>query len=269
MSHRFASFDAQAETYDRRAGLPEQACQAVARAALTMAGIRPGDGIVDIGAGSGSIGAWFPAPPLRYLGLDLSWGMLSVFRRRLSAPGGKQLLLQADAHDPWPLADASVRLIFSSRALHLLDLRHVVHESLRVARADGAVCIMGRVQRQDDSVSVIMQREMLRLLGQHGFQGHEGGQHQRQLFAAFTRQGAQELESVVVARWTVKRTAWQAIAAWDAKPGLAGIDPPVSTKQAVLDELYSWAAATFGGLHHEVASEEAYVLQGVRLRPRA
>jgi hypothetical protein len=74
---------------------------------------------------------------------------------------------------------------------------------------------------------------------------------------------------VVAARWTVRRTAGQAIAAWDAKPGLGGIDPPTSAKQAILHELRGWATVTFDGLHRAVASEEAYVLQGVRLPPTA
>lgn len=268
MSNRPASFDAQAETYDRRVGLTPEICQAIVRAALNMSGTQPGDGIVDIGAGTGLVGAWFPAPPLQYLGLDRSWGMLSAFRRRLSPTGGRQLLLQADANGPWPLADASVRLIFSSRALHLLDPHHVVCESLRVARRDGAVCMMGWVQRQEDSMSAMLRREMRRLLSQQGLQGQDGGQHRRQILAAFAQQGAQELEPVVIGRWTVRRTAWQAIAAWDAKPGLGGIDPPTSVKQDILHTLHNWAAATFADLHHEVASEEAYVLQGVRLWPK-
>jgi hypothetical protein len=145
----------------------------------------------------------------------------------------------------------------------------VVCESLRVLRHDNAVCLVGRVQHQGNSVSAMMQREMQRLLHHHGFQGHEEGQHLRQLIAAFEQQGAQGLEPVVAARWTVRRTACQAIAAWEAKPGLAGIDPPTSAKQAILHDLRSWAALTFGGLHHKVASEAAYVLQGVRLPPTA
>jgi hypothetical protein len=44
---RPASFDTQAGSYDRRVGWPEQTCQAIVRAALTMAQTQPGDGILD------------------------------------------------------------------------------------------------------------------------------------------------------------------------------------------------------------------------------
>jgi hypothetical protein len=50
------------------------------------------------------------------------------------------------------------------------------------------------------------------------------------------------------------------------KPGLGGIDPPPDVKRAVLDDLCRWATVTFSDIQREVASEEAYVLQGVRLR---
>lgn len=267
MNNRPAPFDTQAETYDQRVGLPAQDCQALAGAIFAMTRIQPGELILEIGAGTGMIGTWLALPPRRYIGLDLSRRMLGVFRRRLAVHSGTPLLLQADGNSPWPLADATVRVIFSSRALHLLGLAHVVHESLRVAQPTGAVVVMGRVQRHDDSVTAMMQREMQRLLRQHGFQGRGGGQHQRQILAAYRQCGATVLEPMVVVRWTVTRTPWQSIAAWHTKPGLAGLAPPPHVKRTILHDLCRWATMTFGDVQHQVTSEEAYVLQGVRLQP--
>ena len=263
MSNRAASFDLQAETYDQRVGLPEQDCQAIVRAVLALAQVQAGDVILEVGAGTGMLGTWLALPPLCYIGLDLSRGMLAAFQQPLLAHSDT-LLLQADGNAPWPLADATVRVIFSSRALHLLDLAHVVRESLRVARPDGAVVILGRVQRQDNSVAAMMQREMLRLLRQHGFYGRRGGPHQRQLLAAYSQHGATVLAPVVVTQWTVAWTPWQSIEAWHTKPGLGGIALPPDVKRTILQALCRWATETFGDLHHEVVSEEAYVLQGVR-----
>jgi ubiquinone/menaquinone biosynthesis C-methylase UbiE len=265
MGNRLTLFDMQAETYDQRVGLPEQDCQAIVRAVLTLAQVQPHDLLLEMGAGTGMIGTWFARPPLGYIGLDLSRGMLATFRQRLSAHGGRPLLLQADGNATWPLADATVRAIFSSRALHLLDLAHVLHESLRVARPDGAIVILGRVQRQDNNVAAVMQREMQRLLRQHGLYSRGGGQHQRQLLAVYGQHGAMVLEPVVAAQWTVTRTPWQSIADWQTKPGLGGIDPPPDVKRAILYDLCRWATVTFGDMQREVTSEEAYVLQGVRL----
>jgi hypothetical protein len=77
------------------------------------------------------------------------------------------------------------------------------------------------------------------------------------------------LDPVVVGRWTVTRTPWQSIEAGLSKPGLGGIDLRPDIKRAILGELCNWAKGTFGDLDHEVASEGAYVLQGIRLRPTA
>src|SRR5205823_5093839 len=86
-----ALFDLQADTYDRRMGLPEQDCQAIVRAVLALAHVQPHDLLLEIGAGTGMIGTWFAQQPLHYVGLDLSRGMLAVFRQRLSHHSGTLL----------------------------------------------------------------------------------------------------------------------------------------------------------------------------------
>jgi hypothetical protein len=246
-------------------GLPEQDCQAIACATLTLAGTQRHDLLLEIGAGTGLIGTWFARQSLRYVGLDVSRRMLAAFRHRLSVHSGTPLLLHADGNAPWPLADGTVQVIFSARALHLLDLAHIVRESMRVAQPNGASVIIGRVQRQDDSVAARMQREMQHLLRHHGLQGRAGGQYQRQLLASYSQQGAMVLAPVVVTRWAVPWTPWQSIETWQMKPGLGGLALPAKDKDAILQALCHWATKTFGDLQREVISEEAYVLQGVRL----
>jgi ubiquinone/menaquinone biosynthesis C-methylase UbiE len=267
MNNRPAAFDVQAATFDQRAGLSKQHCQAIAQAVLRLAEAMSGDLIFEVGAGTGMLGTWLARSPLRYVGLDLSRAMLAAFHRRLTSPRPMSLLLQADGNHRWPLANGAVRVIFSSRALHLLDLAHVVDESFRVAQPDGASLIIGRIQRSPGSFPTMLQQAMQRLLRQQGFSSHPGEQHQRQLLASFMRCGGAVLEPVVVVRWTVMRTPWQSIEAWQSKPGLAGLDVSPFAQRAILDELRIWAQSTFGDLDRQVTYDEAYVLQGVNLRP--
>ena len=103
------SFDPQALEFDRRAGIPGAAVSAVARSLLEITRLDPLDLFLELGAGTGEIGAALAAAGVRYAGLDLSLGMLRVFQGR-RAPG---LLVQADADRPWPIRAGAVRAVFA------------------------------------------------------------------------------------------------------------------------------------------------------------
>jgi Methyltransferase domain len=291
-------FDVQAPEFDRRVGLPESVCRAVAGAVVELAAARPGERVIEIGAGTGMIGRWFLEHPVRYAGLDLSRAMLEVFRRRPGAAGAG--LVQADAARPWPLPDGAAAVVFSSRAIHLLPLAHVVAELFRVggravaagrdsrapgadsrgaAGADsraagtdslaahgGAACVLGWVERPPESLKARLSRRMQELVRERGFAPRAAGG--RRLLAACGERGAALLPRTVVARWPARQTARQSLDSWRAKPGLGGIVLPPGVQEEVLAALEEWAARSFGGLDAEWRGEEAYVLEGVRLPPR-
>jgi ubiquinone/menaquinone biosynthesis C-methylase UbiE len=265
MSVSSGYFDNQAETYDQRAGLSKAVCRAIVQAVLGLAEPEPGDLLAEMGAGTGMIGRGFAQSGLCYVGIDWSRGMLTRFRRRL-VPNRPAWLVLADGNCPWPLADGSTRAIFSSRALHWLASEHVVDETLRVAHPDHAILLTGRVQRDRDSPPAQMQREMQRQLRQHGLQPRQGARYERQLIDAYRHRGATAIEPVTVAQWSVPRAPRLSIASWRSKPGLGGLDLPGSVKTEILNHLCQWAEKALGGLDTDVACDESYVIQGVRLR---
>jgi SAM-dependent methyltransferase len=255
-------FDGQAPQFDRRVGLPESDCRAIAAAVIAMAGAGEGDRVLEIGAGTGMIGRWFLDHPVRYVGLDRSRGMLEVFRRRPGA--GRAGLVQADGACSWPLPAGSARVIFSSRAMHLLPLAHVVDEILRVAGpAPAASCLLGWVERDPESVKARMSREMQRLVRERGFTPRTAGS--RRFLAACRERGAAELPRTAVARWPARHSPRQSLDSWRGKLGLGGVVLPPGVQESVLDELEAWARRTFGDLDAESPAEETYVLEGVRL----
>lgn len=252
------SFDAQAAEFDRRVGLPEGECRAIAAAVLRLAGAGPGDRVVEIGAGTGFIGRWFPDLAASYAGLDLSLGMLAVFRRR--APGAP--LVRADGARPWPLPDGCARAVFSSRAIHLLPLELVVREVCRVG-APGAACVLGWVERRPESLKARMSREMQRRLRERGFPARSAGS--RRVLQALRERGARDLDKVVVASWPARPTPRQSLDDWRSKEGLGGIVLPPGVQDEVLRGLEAWAEETFGSLDAGMETEDAYVLEGVSL----
>ena len=254
-------FDGQALEFDCRVGFPAEDCRAIAAAVLSLAEARPGDSMAEIGAGTGMIGRWFLAHPVRYLGLDLSRGMLEVFRHLPAVR--KPWLVQADGARTWPIPDGSLRGVFSSRAIHLLPLDHVVAELFRVAAPGGAACVLGWVERRPESVKARMSREMQRRLRERGFAARSAGS--RRLLAACQARGARELPRTAVARWPARHTPRQSLDHWGSKVGLGGVVLPPGVQEEVLHELAAWAVEVFGDLDASHDSEEAYVLEGVRL----
>lgn len=249
-------FDGQAGLFERRAGLPEACCRAIAKKVIEIGEAGAGDLIVEIGCGTGQLGQWFEAP-VRYVGFDLSAGMLQEFRRRFDSD-----LIQADANASWPLRDGVARVIFSSRAVHLLQQEHVADEVFRVA---SSTLILGRVERDRESVRARMAHEMNERLRRHGFAGRRGERQNRKLFDMCCSRGAVALEPVAVAQWRVSASPRQSLDSWHSLDGLGGLPVPAPTRTEILRELEVWAEQEFGGLDQQFESEEAYVLKSLRV----
>lgn len=260
-------FDEQAATFDQRAGLPDAYCPAIARAVLEMAAVRPGELIVEVGPGTGQIGRWFDAAAARYVGLDLSVGMLREFKERAGDTHVRRLLVQANADAGWPIAAGTARVVFSSRAVHLLNEEHVVGEVFRVAARAGACLIIGRVERARESTRARMSREMNERLRRHKLEGRRGEQRKRRLFDAFQARGAEILEPLTVARWKVSSSPRQSLDSWRSHSGLGGLRVAPDVREEVLNGLEAWAKEEFGGLEVQMESEEKYVLSAVRVQP--
>jgi SAM-dependent methyltransferase len=254
-------FDGQAGLFERRAGLPETVCRAIAKKVIEIGEAKSGDLIVEIGSGTGQIGQWFEAP-VRYAGFDLSAGMLKECSRRLD-------LIQADANASWPLIDGAARVIFSSRAVHLLQQEHVAHEVFRVASSTDATLILGRVEREPDSVRARMAKEMNQRLRRHGFAGRRGERQNRKLFEMCCDRGAVTLEPAAVAQWRILASPRQSLESWQGLTGLGGIPVPGPTRAEILRELEGWAEEEFGGLDQEFESDETYVLKSLRVTKKS
>jgi SAM-dependent methyltransferase len=259
-------FDGQAVFFDRRTGLPDDCCRAVAEKILELGEARADGLVVEVGCGTGQIGQWVEAQA-RYVGFDLSIGMLREFRRRLGPRQSRPPLVQADANATWPFADGAARVIFSSRAMHLLAHERVAAEVFRLASPDGATFILGRVERTPGSVKERMAQEMNERLRRRGLKGRRGARRNRKLFESCERLGAEILEPVPVATWGVTASPRQSLESWRRLTGLGGIPVSAETRAEVLGGLEVWAAEEFGGLDEEFEFEETYVLSPLRVPP--
>lgn len=260
------SFDGQAADFDLRAGLPDGVAQRVAAAVAELA--PAGSGVIlDLGAGTGQIGEHLARVlgargRSRYLGIDVSGPMLAVFRRKLGAGGA---LVRADAGAPWPIASGRVKLVFLSRAAHLLPPALLVEETLRVASPEGALIVFGGVRSEPESLRAVLRREMRRLLAEHGVEARRAGDSKSSLAGALAERGGEVLPVQTAASWSVVHRAGDALAAWRAKEGLGGRAVMPEVQDSVLRGLEDWIRDRYGGLDVARDATERYELAAVRL----
>jgi ubiquinone/menaquinone biosynthesis C-methylase UbiE len=259
------SFDAQAGSFDQRVGLPRAACEAVARAVLSLVRPAPADLLLEVGAGTGQIGHHLCALPLQYVGFDSSKAMLDVFERRCHARGRSASLIHADGHERWPVGDGTVKAVFGSRVLHLLPVEHVVGEVRRVASRGGATLIMGRVQRAEDSLRSRLRRQMHERLRQVGTPATDGHRQEDRILEACRAGGAVAFEPRIAARWPVQLSAAAVLDSWRQQSGLGGVALSAPVKDAILTQLAQWAKQTFGSLENVYSGDDEFVLAGVWL----
>jgi len=258
------SYDDQASRFDERVGLLDDAVTAFTSAIMDEGKAGPGQLVVEIGAGTGRLGAALIVAGVRYIGIDSSGAMLERFRDRL--PLGKEpaLLIQSDANRAWPVADRAAQVVFGLRSIHHLAPGHASREILRVLRP-GGVLLIGRIERGSESLHALMRQRMHELMRAHGFVPRKAGVANAALIDQLAQSGCDVLPARVLATWPLARSPKRLIADWASKQGLGGLTLPDAAKRAILADLSAWAAGAFQDVDAPLPWEERLVCSGARL----
>jgi ubiquinone/menaquinone biosynthesis C-methylase UbiE len=248
--HALDRFDRQAERFDRRAGLAQGVAREVASALVRTLSLRASDVVLEIGAGTGAIGCELLELAPQYVGLDLSRQMLDVFRRKLTCRK-RGVLVLGDANRLWPVRDATVAVVFASRAAHLLNGPHLIDEVRRVCRAGGYLLI-GRIEREPNSLRSRLRQERLRL---RSSMDSTRQQHGQGLLERAIDRGGTRVAKRTVATWSGVTTAERIISEWEH----------MQSDVREMPELREWALRQLGGLHHAEPYTERYTFEGVQI----
>jgi len=258
-------FDKQADIYDKRTGLGQLTAQKIAQALNQM--IQPYlDGLLlEIGAGTGEIGYFLQDMPIEYVGIDLSEGMLDIYRKRFANSKKQPRLIQTDGNKRWPLENDSVSVFFSSRAMHQLEQDHVLNELQRLTHPNASVLILGNVKRNKNSVKTIMRKEMHKVMHELGMTEKSGQSNRKLLFEAIENLGGEKLPSVIASRWQVSHAPIESINSWKSVDGIAGQAVEEKVKAQILDTLTLNIQDKFTDLNQALEAEETYELNAIKL----
>ena len=255
-----ASFNQQAKHFDQRAGINDQDCQKIIEALDKFYQKTTQKKWLEIGAGTGQIGALALNKTDHYVGIDISEEMLHEFRKKAN----NIELYQADGNKSWPLADKSVSMSFSSRTVHLLSADHVLNELKRV-HFEGYFLI-GRIRRErSENIKDTMKVKMRDILQFLGYQSRKGEENRKRLLDLLCERGAERIKPIVATSWDEVYSPHRSIESWMSKDGLAGQEISSSIKEECIKKLSDWASDRYGSINHEEKVQQTYIIEGVNL----
>jgi ubiquinone/menaquinone biosynthesis C-methylase UbiE len=246
---QLSAFDVAAPAFDRHRALPDGVPRAI-RESIIAAVATPSPRLLDLGAGTGRIGAAFVAAGDDYVGVDLSLAMLRAFPRR-----GIARLVQANGAR-LPFADASFDAVMLIQVFGgMTGWRAVLAEARRVLRAAGAV-VIGRIVAPTDGVDEQMKQRLAAILAEMGVARGHGNTREQALDALKKIARDTRIEA---AAWRDERTPSVFLERHRTGARFAAL--PALVKDEALRRLAAWAAQRFGSLEVAVPERHAFELR--------
>lgn len=249
------TYDVVAPSFDRHRALPDGVPEAIRAAILETVQISS-PRLLDLGAGSGRIGAPFVAAGDDYVGVDLSAGMLREFAARSA---DRARLVQADGAR-LPFRDAAFDAVLLVQVFGgLRGWRKFIAEARRVLRPDGAL-ILGRTDMPPDGIDARMKDRLAVILKE--LDAGQDRANARDEIEQSLAADARCHQSVMAAAWTARRTPRGFIERHGSGARFAQLAAPV--KAQAMRELSTWAAETFGSLDRAFSEPHSFALQVFR-----
>jgi ubiquinone/menaquinone biosynthesis C-methylase UbiE len=237
-------FDEVAAEFDQHRAFPSEVPRAVRAAVMATVGQGRSIRVLDVGAGTGRMGASFVEEGDDYIGIDASAPMLRQFLARMACAERAPRLVQADGQS-LPFADASFHAVLLAHVLSgSARWRGILEDARRVLRPDG-VLVLGQAAGPPSGVDARMRQQLSVLTESIAGESRPPRAHRenaRSSLAASCRHKVQ----LTAARWESVRTPREFLDRQRTGARFARLPP--ETRERLLRELSDWAVGTFGSL---------------------
>ncbi len=133
----------------------------LAKLAIQQLDLQPGETVLEIGCGTGAnllLMAQYISPSGIMIGLDISYGMLSHTKKKVSVPStGRGIHLTQGDGEKLPIESGRINAILLSFTLELFDptgIAAVIAECRRILSPSGRICVVGLSRKPGNTIPV-------------------------------------------------------------------------------------------------------------------
>jgi SAM-dependent methyltransferase len=233
------SFDLVAARFERYRSLPSYVPIAIREALHMRGGINARATLLEVGCGTGRIGAAFNAAGDNYVGIDSSIAMLHEFRKKKSAQRAN--LVRADGCR-LPFGDRTFKAVLMVPVLAVPDWHVLLTETHRVLQSDGVLAI-GRIERPTKGIDAVMRNRLGELMAGMGITELSPD---RGVVGEWLRARSSRHIEIRPARWTLDHTPREFFLRKATAGRFASL--PAAVREAALRSLADWTEQTIGPL---------------------
>jgi ubiquinone/menaquinone biosynthesis C-methylase UbiE len=234
-----SAFDIVADRFERYRKLPSQVPAAIRQALHVDGGIDATARLLEVGCGTGRIGAQFAAECDNYFGLDLSMPMLSEFQRKKFAR--TPALVHGDG-SLLPFGDRALDAILMVHVLTARNWRSLLAQAHRVLQSGGVLAI-GKTQGPPEGLDAIMRDRLDELLAGMGIAEPISD---RSAMSGWLRANSSRHIQIIPARWIVDRTPRDFFLRKQSAARFGSL--PTDVREAALRLLAEWTEHNIGPL---------------------
>jgi ubiquinone/menaquinone biosynthesis C-methylase UbiE len=234
-----SSFDLVAGRFERYRALPSQVPVAIRQALYAQGGINAGDRLLEVGCGTGRIGAQFSAAGDNYFGLDLSMEMLREFQRKKFAR--RPNLVHADGC-LLPFGDRIFAAVLMTHVLAAANWRALLAQAQRILRRGGVLAI-GQIQAPPAGIDAMMRNRLAELIAGMGI---AQPLPDRSAMGEWLRAASSRHLEIRPARWTLNRTPREFFLRKRTAARFASL--PADVRETALRSLADWTEQSIGPL---------------------